>query len=108
MPTEPAIACSLSAGDRAIRGAQIAQLGRRSLRDAHLADRRATLRFAPGEDVAEGVAAIVAAEAECCAFLNMAVERDDEAVVLTIDAPSGAEPVLQQLVEAFRDGDGVC
>jgi hypothetical protein len=50
------------------------------------------------------VDAVVAAEARCCAFLTMEVREEHDAVVLTIVAPEGAEPVLSELVDAFAGG----
>ncbi len=45
--------------------------------------------------------AIVVAEAQCCAFLRMDLIDEDGTLVLTIEAPEGAEPVLGDLVAAF-------
>ena len=42
------------------------------------------------------------AESDCCSFLDMTVTDEPDAVVLTIDAPDDAEPVLGELVSAFR------
>jgi hypothetical protein len=48
---------------------------------------------------------IVAAESECCAFLAMRVSDEPDAIVLTIQAPNDAAPVLAQLVDAFGATD---
>ena len=102
MPTDLPIACSLSASDLTERLAEMSVLGREALLDAAVAGRRATLRFETSAGVRERVAAIAAAESECCAFLTIAVGERPGAVVLTIDAPAGAEPVLHEMVAAFR------
>ncbi|MEA2281186.1 MAG: hypothetical protein QOK21_1793 [Solirubrobacteraceae bacterium] len=102
MPSEPPIACSLSATELPTRLAQIVQLGRDSLLDARIHGTRARLRFAPGARVRERVAAIVAAESACCAFLTMQVSEARDEVVLTIEAPADAELVLAELANAFR------
>jgi hypothetical protein len=102
MPTDPPIACSLSATDLTERLAQMGDLGRDALLDTDVTDRHAMLRFAAGTGVRERVTTIVAAESECCAFLMMNVHDEPDAVVLTIDAPEGAEPVLHELADAFR------
>ncbi len=102
MPTELPLACSLSPIDLPARLAQIAELGRDALVDAELGATRATLRFAAGTGVRDRVASIVAAEAACCAFLTMRVSDEPGAVVLDIAAPADAEPVLHDLVDAFR------
>jgi hypothetical protein len=102
MPTDLPIACSLTATDLAGRQAQMAELGRDALLDAVVTARNATLRFAAGAGVRERVTAIAAAESECCAFLTMGVHDEPDMVVLTIDAPESAEPVLHELADAFR------
>ena len=45
--------------------------------------------------------AIVAAEAECCPFLDMDLREEDGALVLEIRAPQEAEPLVADLVSAF-------
>jgi hypothetical protein len=99
MSTELPIACSLGAGDFAQRRAQIAALGRVALLAAEVDGNRARLRFRPGSrDRVEGFAA---AETECCPFFSMRVDEAPDAVRLTIDAPAGAQPLLDELVAAF-------
>jgi hypothetical protein len=102
MPTEPPIACSLSATELPARLAQIAQLGRDALVDVELSGTHATLRFAAGASVRERVESFVVAESACCAFLAMQVGDEPDTVVLDISAPEGAELVLRELVDAFR------
>jgi hypothetical protein len=104
MPDELPIACSLDADRLSKRLAGMSALGRSSLISAESTDRAANLRFRPGDDTAERLAAIVAAEAECCAFLAMDVRKEPNGLRLTIEAPDGAEPVLEEIVEAFRGG----
>jgi hypothetical protein len=101
MPTELPIACSLSASDLSQRLAEMADLGRSALIDAEHAGTYATLRFRTGEDTRERLAAIVAAEARCCAFLQVAVHDEDDRLVLAISAPPDASLVLDELVTAF-------
>ncbi len=104
MPRDLPIACTLDATALGRRLQAMAALGR----DALVAGRRdgtqATLRFASGADVRDRVDAIVDAESECCRFLTMRVSEEAGAVVLRIDAPEGAEPVLTELVDAFTGG----
>jgi len=102
MPAELPIACSLTASELPKRLADIAALGNDALVDAHHQGTRAELRFAVGTGVRERVDAIVAAESQCCAFRTMRVTDAPDNVVLSIDAPSGAELVLQEMVAAFR------
>ena len=102
MPTEPPIACSLSATELPVRLAQIAELGRDALVEVELGETHATLRFAAGPGVRERVVSVVAAEAACCSFLTMRVSDEPGAVLLDITAPDDAAPVLDELVAAFR------
>jgi hypothetical protein len=95
------IACSLSAGELDERMAQMAALGREALVGTRIDGTRARLRFAVAPDVRERIDAVVTAESRCCAFLTMRVTDEPGAVVLTIDAPGGAELVLSEMVDAF-------
>ncbi len=101
MPTELPIACSLSAADMGVRAPEMNAIGRAGLIAAEAEGRRALLRFRADEDTRRQLDAIVAAEAECCAFLTMRVREESGALILAIDAPAGAEPVLQGIVDAF-------
>jgi hypothetical protein len=101
MPDRLPIACSLSAAERPARHAQMAELGRDALIEAHLDGTHAELRFAARAGVRERVQSFVAAESQCCAFLTMHVDDAPDAVRLTIDAPEDAVPVLEDLVGAF-------
>jgi hypothetical protein len=101
MSTRLPIACSLSAGELPVRQAQMADLGRDALIGAAVDGGRAELSFKGASSVRERVERFVAAEGECCAFLTMRVEETPGEVRLTIEAPEGAEPVLEELVAAF-------
>ena len=103
MPNDLPIACSLSATELPERLRTIADLGRDALLVARHEGTWAQLRFAAGADVRARVQALVRAESECCAFLSMRLTDEPGAVVLTIEAPSGAEPVLAEFVDAFAD-----
>jgi hypothetical protein len=101
MPNDLPIACSLDATALPRRLAEMRDVGRDALLDVDRSDRRAVLRFRAGAETRARLAAIVAAEASCCAFLDMTMQDDDAAVALSISAPPGAEPVLDDLVAAF-------
>jgi hypothetical protein len=102
MTSELPIACSLSATDLSTRLREMAELGRAALVDVRHEQTRAELRFADGTGVRDRVDGIVAAESQCCAFLAMNVTDEPDTVVLTIQAPDGAELVLAELLDAFR------
>lgn len=91
------IACTLSATDLAARGAELRALGGEGLVDVTQEASRAVLRFRPDPGIRERVEAIVAAESECCAFLDFRVEHGDAATVLTISAPNGGAEMVHEL-----------
>ncbi len=95
------IACTLSAADLEVRGAELRALGADALMDATEYGGRAVLRFRPDSRIRERVEAIVAAESECCAFLEFKVEHREQATVLTISAPNGGAEMLHELAAAF-------
>lgn len=45
--------------------------------------------------------AIIAAESRCCSFLSFQLREHPGELLLSIDAPEGAEPVVAELVSAF-------
>jgi hypothetical protein len=105
MLTDPPIACSLDASALSDRLAHMAELGGSALLDAGIDGRGARLRFTAGGEVRRRLDGIVAAEARCCAFLRMDVTEAPGALTLSIVAPAGAEPVLEDLVDAFKRRD---
>ncbi len=106
MPVHLPIACSLNATELAERLAEMADVGRAALRDIRMTGAHARLSFAAGKGVRDRVAAIAAAESQCCAFLDMTVSDAPDTVVLSIAVPEGAEVVLAELVDAFQPGHG--
>jgi hypothetical protein len=101
MPTDLPITCSLSAAEQSLRLAEMSATGQSALLSAETTGSHATLRFRADGGTRERLAAIVAAEAECCAFLDMALGEETEVIYLTITAPASAGPVLGDLVAAF-------
>jgi hypothetical protein len=95
------IACSLDSTDLAARGAELRALGGDGLLGVSEEPGRAVLRFRPAPDIRRRVEAIVAAESECCGFLDFRLEHDAEATVLTISAPSGGAEVVNELAGAL-------
>ena len=101
MPTELPIACSLSALNMSKRLAEMSAIGRSAMLDLETSGRSARLRFRHGPGVLPRLEAIVAAEAECCAFLAMRLRIEPDAIELDIDSPAGAEAILGEMVAAF-------
>ena len=75
MTTEPPIACTLTEAQMPTRRAEMAAIAR-DLVCADVQETHAVLRFRPAAGTRERVAAFVAAESRCCAFLRMEL-RDD-------------------------------
>lgn len=46
----------------------------------------------------------MAAEADCCSFLDLALGERDGELVLTVAAPADAQPVADDLALAFAGG----
>jgi hypothetical protein len=95
------IACSLSAAELPARQAEIRALAGDGLVDMTQEAGRAILCFRPDPEIRERVEAIVAAESECCAFLDFKVEHGAEATVLTVSAPNGGAETVDQLAATF-------
>ena len=103
MTTEPPIACTLTEAEMAARRVEVVALAR-DLVSADAQGTHAVLRFRRAPATRERVAAFVAAESRCCAFLRMELRDDPDAMTLTIDGPAGAEGVLGELVAALAAG----
>jgi hypothetical protein len=101
VPSELPIACSLEGSDLRERLAEMAEVGRSGLIGVESEPGTAVLRFRQTEGMSDRLARIVAAESECCGFLDMELEERDGSLQLTIDSPEGAGPVVEELVAAF-------
>ncbi len=102
MTADMPIACSLTADEMPDRLSQIAALGEAALDSAQIDGALAVLRFRARERVRERLEALVAAEAKCCGFLKMDLHDAPGVVILTIRSEPGGEPVVADLVSAFR------
>lgn len=104
MTTNLPIACSLNADELSQRLAEMTAIGAHALIGVTTEPGRAVLRFAASNDVRQRLEQIVVAESACCAFMRFAVSEGVDAIVLTIEAPPGAELVTDDLVAAFNAG----
>lgn len=93
----PPIACTLGSADLQARLSELRALGADGLVSLSEETGRAVLRFRPEARIHRRVEAVAAAEAECCAFLDLRLEHDAEATVLTITAPNGGAEVVHEL-----------
>jgi hypothetical protein len=96
------IACTLTADQLPVRLDEIRSVSRAALRSKTAAGTHAVLTFDPAHGVHDRLAAIVAAESKCCAFLTMKLTGAADAITLTIDAPDDGGPVLEELLASFE------
>jgi hypothetical protein len=102
MTDEIPIACSLDAADLQRRLEEISKLGAESLVARETGGDRHLLRFRNDAVTRARLEAIVAAETQCCAFLDLSLAHDGDELVLSIVAPDGAQPIAAQLANAFK------
>jgi hypothetical protein len=101
--TDLPIACFLDAAGLRARESELARLGRSLISVSRPRGAPVVLQFTADEETRNRLNRIVAAEAECCPFLDMTV-REGETLELTIDGPDDAAPVITGLVDAIRGG----
>lgn len=103
------IACSLDAGALQSRLRRLAELGATGLLGSEGGGGRHTLRFRDDPRTRAALDGVVAAEAECCPFLALSVDRADDELILGIEAPAGGEAIADELAAAIRGrGRGDC
>jgi len=103
--TEPKpIACSLGASDLRRRLDKIAALGSESLIGGETRGGSHVLRFRDDEETRRHLAEIVAAEAECCSFLDLDLSEREGELILTVSAPEDGRAIADELAAAFGGG----
>jgi hypothetical protein len=110
MKDETPIACSLGASELNERLKAIAEIGASSLISRRIEGRNRVLRFRRNATTRGLLEGIVAAEAECCSFLELSLHEQDDELVLSIAAPEDGRAVADELALAFGaagdDGSG--
>jgi hypothetical protein len=94
-------ACSLDPERLERRLDEIAAIGADALASRGLEDGRHVLRFRTGDETRRRLEAIVAAEGECCSFLDLSLGQSGDALTLSISAPGNAEALAAGLAAAF-------
>jgi hypothetical protein len=94
----PPIACSLGADELRARLAELRAIGKDALLGV---TPQGTLRFRADITTRRRLKAIIAAESQCCSFLQFELAEDGGELVLAVTAPEGAEPLARDLVNAF-------
>ena len=95
------MACSLGAGELAERLDRIACIGARSLIGNDSDGRRHSLSFRDDQVTRTELESVIAAERECCQFLELTLDQGEGELVLTIDAGPQGEPIAAGLARAF-------
>lgn len=95
------VACSLNADDLKRRVAEIETLGDDSLLFHRYGSTTHLLVFDGDARTQQCLEAILAAERECCPFLELELKREDDRLVLSIAAPAEAAAVAAALASQF-------
>ena len=96
-PPELPIACTLDPAEQADRAELARGIGARSLLAWAETDRGASMRF---EAQAESdLRSLIAAESQCCAFLEFDLRRDGDELLLSVEGPEEARPLILALFE---------
>jgi hypothetical protein len=95
------IACSLSPDDLKQRLTAIAGIGEESLIAHESEGGHHLLRFRSGTETRKRLEEIVAAEAQCCSFLDLALGERGGELILSIAAPRGGQVVADELAATF-------
>jgi MerR family copper efflux transcriptional regulator len=89
------IACSLPPAEFASRRASIDQIARSALMSRERIEDGARLAFAA--EAEDALRELIAAEAQCCPFLQMDLRRSGDALTLDVTGPEDAQPLIAEL-----------
>jgi hypothetical protein len=106
MTKDKPIACSLGASALDQRLAAIADIGADSLVSRETRGDRHLLRFRSNDETRQRLEGIVAAEAECCSFLDLSLAEKGGELVLSIAAPATGQAIADELAETFATNLG--
>lgn len=102
MTNDNPVTCALGAGALEQRLATIAATGASSLISRDIEGNRHLLRFQADGTTRRQLEGIVAAEAECCSFLDIELSEDGGWLILSIAGPENAQAVVDELADAFE------
>lgn len=95
------IACTLDESGLRQRLDEIAALGAESLLGHEEREKGHVLRFRNDESTRRRLERIVAAEAECCPFLELEINERGSALLLALSAPLEGRATADELVRFF-------
>jgi hypothetical protein len=94
---EPPIACTLSPAGYRRRTGALAALAATALRSREAITGGQRLVFADTAGTERDLRAAIAAEEQCCAFLEMHLSRTSQGLVIDITGPPDAQGVIAEL-----------
>jgi hypothetical protein len=97
-PTPLPMACSLGPEDASSRAAEWRRLYRQALIEGRREGDAVALRFHASPDVERALDDLVAAERDCCPFLNLALSPEGDDLLLTVSGPPQARPIVEQFL----------
>jgi hypothetical protein len=108
MPDELPLACSLNAHDLQHRLAAINELGKGALVRRETEGGRHRLWFRSDAATRKRLEEIVAAEADCCSFLDLALDERDSDLILSVGAApaDGDATTAAELAAGFAQAFG--
>jgi hypothetical protein len=95
MNTETPIACTLSAAEQSRRFAASDAIAAQWMLDAKTTDGGVSMRFRAGAE--QGLRELIAAESECCPFLEFELTREGPDLRLTVEGPEMARTIIYDL-----------
>jgi hypothetical protein len=102
MAEELPVVCSLEAGDLEQRLDEVARLGADALLGSDREGDMHLLRFRSDPGVGRRLREVIAAEARCCAFLELSLVEEGDELLLSISAPAAGGPTADALASAFE------
>jgi MerR family transcriptional regulator, copper efflux regulator len=100
MPTPLPIACSLTPGEYAVRAREWRELASAALMEKSSIEGGLRLRFRREDQVHAALEGLVAAERECCPFLDLGIRTSDTAIELDVTGPAEAAPVIASFAQS--------
>jgi hypothetical protein len=96
-PRDAPIACNLSPDELRDRTADLSALAQRALLSRRPTTHGERLMFIDTPEVERALRAAAAAEAACCSFLTMRLDRRDDGLLLDVTGPAEARPIIAGL-----------
>jgi hypothetical protein len=106
LPVELPIACSLDQAAMVERAELLRRIGAAGLLGSDRSGSTLALRFRAAEGMHSSLARFIELERDCCPFLAFTLDERDDGLLLSIEAPPDAGPVLDAIALATAAGQG--